>query len=196
MAPRGRPCCETASTGSASSGSSRGKLLFAADDGRTGGELWTSDGTPEGTRLLRDIWRGANWSYPERIQRVWASELFFTAVDGRGPRALEDRRHRVGNRAWSGTSTTSAAAYPNGLLAVGSQLFFSAADASGGARALALRRHAEGTNRVKDIWPGAGGSDPGEFRALGDKLLFAADDGQHGRELWISDGTEAGTTTC
>ena len=31
------------------------------------------------------------------------------------------------------------------------------------------------------------------LHAVGDTLFFAADDGTHGRELWKSDGTEAGT---
>src|SRR5439155_1025441 len=32
-----------------------GTLFFAADDGMTGRELWKTDGTPEGTVLVKDI---------------------------------------------------------------------------------------------------------------------------------------------
>ena len=39
----------------------------------------------------------------------------------------------------------------------------------------------------------SGGSDPESLTAVGDKLFFTADDGIHDRELWVSDGTSAGT---
>ena len=46
---------------------------------------------------------------------------------------------------------------------------------------------------VKDIWPGHGGSLPASLTDVGGTLFFSADDGDHGSELWRSDGTEAGT---
>ena len=46
---------------------------------------------------------------------------------------------------------------------------------------------------MKDIRPGAYGSTPYELTAVGTKIFFSADDGAAGRELWASDGTDAGT---
>src|SRR4029079_18252745 len=45
---------------------------------------------------------------------------------------------------------------------------------------------------VKNINPN-GSSDPQQMVAVGDKVYFPADDGVHDRELWVSDGTSAGT---
>ena len=47
---------------------------------------------------------------------------------------------------------------------------------------------------VKDINTGSIGSNPSYLTDVNGTLFFAADDGAHGRELWKSDGTAAGTT--
>jgi ELWxxDGT repeat protein len=62
-----------------------GKLYFTADDGVHGRELFVSDGTPEGTQLVADLYPGktnnGTYSYsssPEELTVV-GNELFFSA---------------------------------------------------------------------------------------------------------------------
>jgi len=47
--------------------------------------------------------------------------------------------------------------------------------------------------QVADINPGVDSSSPSRLFAFGNRLLFQANDGTNGTELWISDGTAAGT---
>lgn len=59
------------------------------------------------------------------------------------------------------------------------------------------QRDAQSMTQLRDIWPGNGSSVPtSELSAgarVGDRVVFAAADGQTGRELWVTDGTSAGT---
>src|SRR5690606_11185004 len=62
-----------------------GKLLFTADDGEHGEELWKSNGAPSGTVLLKDIGSAQGDSNPEDFVSL-GGELYFTAVDDTGQR--------------------------------------------------------------------------------------------------------------
>ena len=46
---------------------------------------------------------------------------------------------------------------------------------------------------VRDINPGTQSSHPGSFAVSEDLLYFAATHPRRGREIWVTDGTEAGT---
>jgi ELWxxDGT repeat protein len=52
---------------------------------------------------------------------------------------------------------------------------------------------AAGTHLVKDIWPGFQGSNPADMVVVGDTVYFSAETVLQRRDLWRSDGTEAGT---
>lgn len=52
----------------------------------------------------------------------------------------------------------------------------------------------QAATQVKDINSGSVGSSPEEITTYNNKLYFAADDGVNGVELWVSDGTNSGTS--
>ena len=54
------------------------KVIFTADDGSTGDELWVTDGTRAGTILLKDIESGSGSSSPENMIRV-GDKVYFAA---------------------------------------------------------------------------------------------------------------------
>lgn len=63
-----------------------GRLYFRARDSggmAHGMELWTSDGTAEGTQLLQDIAPGPSWSNPRELVVTGGDlDIYFTAHDG------------------------------------------------------------------------------------------------------------------
>ena len=52
-----------------------GKLYFRADDGVNGTELWVTDGTENGTELVKDIYPGGNSSNPRDLQSFKANSI-------------------------------------------------------------------------------------------------------------------------
>jgi ELWxxDGT repeat protein len=56
------------------------QLFFSANDGEFGSELWKSDGTAEGTVLVKDVWPGERNSNPMDLTNV-NGQLFFTVDD-------------------------------------------------------------------------------------------------------------------
>lgn len=161
-----------------------GALYFVADDGAGGDDLWKTDGTAEGTVDL------TRYSSPSDARDLTAlgNELFFSA-DGDHGRSLWRT-----NGTPEGTRMVKARLEiaPRFLTPVGSRLFMAARDGSRGPEPWIW----DGTSLrvVRDIQRGIyEGGHPLEFCVVGEVVYFSADDAVHGRELWRSDGTEAGT---
>ena len=190
-------------TGYAPLGALGDMVFFRANDGIHGEELWATDGTEAGTRLVKDINPGTDGSHVGNQAGVRMNDaLYFTAyaadsgwelwrTDGTstGTFLVADVSPGPG----SGLSGTYAL-HPPGVLANG--LIFFAASAGGSGRELWVSDGTvSGTRLVRDIQPGSSSALSPLLRAVpfNEGICFPADDGAGGIELWFSDGTSEGT---
>ncbi|MCB1007880.1 MAG: hypothetical protein KDB94_03195 [Acidobacteria bacterium] len=181
------------------------RLLFTAEHGGLGRELWSTDGTSGGTSLLADVRPG-----PEGSSSRFYTDLFdgepephVVALDSRAVYAADDGVH--GLELWSTDGTPGGTAllvdlylgaYPSSpreLRRVGDQVFFVAEHPLYGRELFATDGTPEGTHLVRDLVPGAESSVPQALTAYKNLLLFSAWTPQFGREAWRSDGTPEGT---
>ena len=171
-----------------------GEVFFVADDGRTGSELWKTDGTEAGTVQVSDIFPGFEGSQPSQLTAL-GNELFFVALD-------EDNEFDL----WKSDGTESGTVlvfdanangvyYPTELTASGSRIFFTAYESASGYELWSTDGTNAGTALVRDINPDQNIIDrPQELTDVNGTLFFTSyDDGYYNRELWKSDGTAAGT---
>jgi ELWxxDGT repeat protein len=172
-------------------------VVFSAGDAEHGREPWVSDGTADGTRMLRDVAPDGDSDPAELV--AFRGDVLFTAF-GEGGRAIwrTDGTPEGTRPVIAAGCDPALPADPHGLTRVGTRVFFAASTAgdhcglTDGAELWVTDGTPEGTQRVADIG-GAQGSDPTWLTAVAGTLYFSADDGTHRRELWRSDGTAAGT---
>jgi ELWxxDGT repeat protein len=148
--------------------------------------------------VVKDINPGQASSTPQMFVRFGRS-VFFRANDG---------EHGVELWRTDGTSggTTlvidlfqgSSNGLPGNLRVAGGSLYFHGFTEPTGSKVFRSNGTRAGTQLLVDTFPGAadgpfGPPLPGEFTTLGSNVLFAATDAKLGYELWITDGSPAGT---
>lgn len=170
------------------------RIYFAGRTSSTGTELWVTDGTEAGTRMVTEIVPGPGSAFGGCNE--WAhigSTVLFTASDQDG---------LCGWQLWRSDGTGAGtrklrdftnAIVPTQLTRMGSAVYFRAFRDWDGTELWRTDGTGAGTDIVRDINPGGGYSEPEHLVASRGTLFFVADDGPHGRELWRSDGSSPGT---
>lgn len=175
-----------------------GLVYFKARGDGIGDELYVTDGTPAGTRLVKNIYEETDPSDPESSGPLDFVEydglLYFTArteaesselwvTDG----TTEGTRLAVDINPGGGTGIPNFKTVYNGLL------YFSANDGESGAELFRSDGTPEGTELVADVNVGSGNGRVSNFYEFDGRLYFTANDGASGTELYATDGTAEGT---
>jgi len=181
-------------------------LVAVVDDETHGSELWTTDGTPEGTALLADILPGPEGGLSRGNVFDFYSELYESRLASLGDSVLlaaNDGTH--GTELWVTDGTFSGTGLlkdiypgeypstPRRLTRLGDQVLFTAEDEEHGLELWTTDGTYEGTHLLKDLAPGAASSVPDDLVVRDGTLYFSAWTPAYGREAWKSDGTPGGT---
>ncbi|NPC69841.1 hypothetical protein HPP05_08775 [Corallococcus exiguus] len=149
-----------------------------------GGELWKSDGSLLGTRLVKDVRPGPEGSLPSGL----------TALDGRLYFAADDGVH--GRELWSSNGTAQgtvlvqdvepgpAGSTPTAFAVLDGWLFFSATTAGRGREGWYSNGDPGRVDPMRDIAPAGMDANPHGFVRAGGSVLFIATDPAQGEEPW------------
>lgn len=170
-------------------------VYFTAKDAVYGRELWRSDGTAEGTYMVKDLNPGAPSSEIKELCAL-GSTLFFVANAQHGLPALwKTDGTEEGTVLVYMTEDTARPFNPGHLVAAGARLFFAGTTAAAGTELWVSDGTTAGTKMVEDSIEGASGSFAHRITSLGSSVLFAgfARPQGNGESLWRSNGTASGT---
>ena len=177
-------------------------VLFTGNNGSTGLELWVSDGTRDGTQLVKDIFPGVYSSglidpvrFGEGIlfaasNGVNGSELWYSDGTEEGTYMVKDINPGYAR----GLLSSSVNGYSSLITESRSGAYFRATNGVNGTELWFTDGTEQGTYMVSDINPGASESIPSSLMTIADIVYFSANNGVNGTELWRSDGTVQGTT--
>ncbi len=175
-----------------------GILFFSAANATNGQELWKTDGTVGGTVMVKDIRVGAGGAEIGGLT-AFNNKLVFTASasDFDSDPYISDGT--AGGTFKLANINQSGDTYPGGYYNAGGLLYFSAHNYSNSYEPWVTDGTQAGTRMLKNInlqsapFVTDADSYPGYFTLFNGNVYFSADDGLSGRELYQTDGTNAGT---
>lgn len=169
-------------------------LCFTAHTGKSGTELWRTDGTVAGTYQMKDLNPGQASSWPAGLVSL-NSGVVFVASDGvHGVEPWVSDGTEGGTHPLADVLPGEASSRPARLLSSGVRAWFAAYDGQHGAELWTTDGTSSGTQLVSDLEPGPRGSNPVPWAARGTEVLFTVEPSTGG-VVAVSDGTVTGTRT-
>lgn len=174
-----------------------GRLWFPGFDAQTGVEPWVADPLLNTAWRVGDLEPGVGSSDPARFA-AFGVDVVFTAVT----LAAGQEIYRFQPNATAPVLVADVYPGPNSgvatwpLFASGGTLYFAGYQPTTGEELWRTDGTAAGTALVADLSPGSGWGSPGYLVAPvcdGGAVLFAGAEPTRGREMWLTNGTTAGT---
>jgi ELWxxDGT repeat protein len=173
-----------------------GKIYFNANDGVNGQQLWISDGTESGTKLLKIIYpiTGTNARYFVNFN----GKVYFDAADAvSGGQLWVTDGTTTGTLKVTNNNAGSTGLYPSTFTLFNSKLYFMGIDTGAYFQLWSTDGTTAGTVTIKtDHTPRSGseGFIPNSMAVHNNMLYMAGYDSvSKTNQLWVSDGTTAGT---
>lgn len=178
-------------------------LFFVLSDAAHGTEVWKSDGTRAGTGIVKDIVPGADSSYPFNLRAV-GTHVFFTATDAaHGNEVWRTDGTEAGTTLVADLKPGVEGSYPQLLESTGSCVYLALSEPD---HSVSLYKLKDGDHvQVKRFatLPNAYDDDDAygyitNSALAGGKLyvvmaLYGLGPAPRDTQLWVSDGTSAGT---
>lgn len=178
------------------------ELIFGGSTPATGSEIYITDGTVTGTKLVDDIYPGTASSAPGQMASLHGFVYFPASRPAEGRELWRTDGTPGGTTLVADIETGPASSFDtsifstNEIFSNGSFLLFAANTTGSGNELWISNGTGAGTVMLKDINTGHSGADssnPRQFYPFNNMVLFAATDATHGEEIWRTDGTAAGT---
>ncbi|MBX3412277.1 MAG: hypothetical protein KF708_06125 [Pirellulales bacterium] len=164
--------------------------------GTVGVELWVSDGTTAGTRLVKDIRPGPANSSPQQLTNVNGTLFFIARTDEHGLELWKSDGTTSGTVLVKDISSGPNSSAPSDLSNVNGMLYFRT-QLEGNTTTIHRSDGTEAGTVLLAVIPKLSPSSEvvsGGFTEVNGLAFFRGDDGTNGMELWKSDGTPGGTS--